>query len=124
MRNLPIAARGNLVALRQMGDPNVTKLDQAAGAVLNEFEGIVTGNPGTLNVQDVQQAKETYEKIQTPQQMQSWIEGAKRIIANAKKANDLTRSEIMGGINEAVAPISSKKGAGSDAGWKIEKVGQ
>jgi len=105
--SIPAASRGKIWALREIGDPNVTKLDQAAKAVFNEFEGIITGNPGALNVQDVQASKEAYKDAQTPQQMKAAIEGMRRIIQNAKGSNDQTREEIMSGINDE---FSKKKG--------------
>lgn len=107
--SLPIAARGKISVLRAMGNPDVTKLDQAAHTVFNEFHGIVTGNPGTLNVQDVQNAERDYHAAQTPQQMKAAIDGMRRIIDNAKKANDKTRSEIMGGIQSSVNPSGHKE---------------
>lgn len=100
--SIPIAARGKIKILREMGDPTVTTLDQAAGAVFNEFEGIITGNPGTLNVQDVVAAKEAYAKAQTPETMKAAIAGMRRIITNAKAANDKTREEIMQGVNDVM----------------------
>ena len=93
---LPIAARGNIIALRALGNTDVTRMDQSAEVVLNEFEQVVTNSPGTMNVQDVQTAKETYAKIAAPQQMKAWIDGAKRIIGNAKKSIDVSRKETMG----------------------------
>lgn len=101
--SIPAAARGKIFLLRQMGNPDVVKLDQAAEVVFNEFNGIVTGNPGTLNVQDVVNAKEQYKHAQTPEQMKAVIGGMRRIITNAKQANDKTRKEIMGGVSDALA---------------------
>lgn len=101
--SIPAAARGKIFMLRQMGNPDVVKLDQAAEVVFNEFNGIVTGNPGTLNVQDVVNAKEQYKHAQTPEQMKAVIGGMRRIITNAKQANDKTRREIMGGVSDALA---------------------
>jgi hypothetical protein len=106
--SIPIAARGNIAALRAMGNPDITTLDQSAEVVLDEFQGIITGNPGTLNVGDVEKAKENYTKIQTPQQMKAWIANARNIIQRAKAANDETRQDIMGGINNEL------HGKGSD----------
>lgn len=106
--SLPVAARGKIRVLRAMGDPNVTKLDQAAETVFREFEGIVTGNPGTLNVQDVQNAHQAYDQAKTPEQMRAAIEGMRRIITNAKAANDQTRKEIMEGIRSSVNPSGTK----------------
>lgn len=100
--SIPVAARGKIWILRQQGNPDVAKLDQAAEVVFNEFNGIVTGNPGTLNVSDVQNAHKQYKDAQTPQQMEAVISGMRRIITNAKKANDKTRKEIMGGIDDAL----------------------
>lgn len=112
MRNLapidsPLASHVELGAIRNgVGTKEqralVTQLDQAAGAVFDEFNGIVTGNPGTLNVQDVQNAQEQYKKAQSPTEMRAAIAGMRRIIANAKRANDKTRGEIMGGINDTL----------------------
>jgi hypothetical protein len=100
--SIPLAARGKIAVLRQMGNPDVVKLDQAAETVFREFEGIVTGNPGTLNVQDVVNAHNDYKAAQTPETMKAAIQGMRRIITNAKKANDKTRKEIMGGIDDAL----------------------
>lgn len=129
--SIPIAQRGMISVLRQMGDPNITVLDQAASTVMNEFEGIVTGNPGTLNVADVEHAKETYKQIQTVQQMDAWIKGAQRIIANAKKANEKTREEFTQNIRAAlgfhaeqpsVAPMSFDTEAEAEAAEKSGKL--
>lgn len=120
--SLPMAARGKVWALREMGDPSVTKLDQAANAVFNEFEGIITGNPGTLNVQDVTNAKEAYKQAQTPETMKAAIEGMRRIIANAKSANDDTRNEIMGGINDSLSKKSGHEPMTADR-WAKMKSG-
>jgi hypothetical protein len=106
--SIPVFARANIRVLRSIGNPDVTKLDQAAETVFKEFEGIVTGNPGTLNVQDVQAAHENYMQAQTPQQMKAAIEGMRRIISNAKTANDKTRDEIMHGIRSSVNPSGNK----------------
>jgi len=119
--SLPIAARGKIAVLRQMGDPNITKLDQAAHTVFNEFHGIITGNPGTLNVQDVQNAEKEYKAAQTPQQMKAAVDGMRRIIANAKKANDISREEIMGGINDSISG-KNKKGAAPSGAPQAGKV--
>lgn len=108
----PIASKIELSAIRKgIGSQEqralVTQLDQAAGAVFDEFNGIITGNPGTLNVQDVQNAQEQYRNAQSPTEMRAAIAGMHRIIANAKRANDKTRGEIMGGINDT---LTGKKG--------------
>jgi hypothetical protein len=108
---LPIAARGKIAVMRSLGYPEITKLDQAAELVMNEFEQIATGSPGSLNVQDVQQARHAYENVKTPQQLESWIEGAKRIVRNAKAAQDKTRNEIMEGINKALGVKGLDNGA-------------
>lgn len=100
--SIPVAARGKIAVLRQMGNPDVVKLDQAAETVFREFEGIVTGNPGTLNVQDVVNAHNDYRAAQTPETMKAAIQGMRRIITNAKRANDKTRKEIMGGVEDAL----------------------
>jgi hypothetical protein len=109
--SIPLAARGKIWVLRQMGNADVVKLDQAAETVFREFEGIVTGNPGTLNVQDVVNAHNDYRAAQTPQTMKAAIDGMRRIITNAKRANEKTREEIMGGVTDV---LKGKKGA--DAG--------
>ena len=129
--SIPIAQRGMITVLRSAGDPTITTLDQAASTVMNEFEGIVTGNPGTLNVADVEHAKETYKQIQTVQQMQAWIDGAKRIIANAKKANETTRDEFTQNIRRTIgfhteaaagAPMSFGTEAEAEAAEKSGKL--
>jgi len=111
----PALSHIDLWRLRQLGDPAVTMMDQSAKTVFNEFEGIVTGNVGgALNVQDVQQAKEDYYRVQTPQQMQAWIDNAHNIIDRAKSANDKTRKDWMGGINSVIggrSPLQSGAGA-------------
>jgi hypothetical protein len=100
--SIPIAARGKIIALRAMGDPSVTKLDQAADAVFKEFENVISGNPGALYVANMEDAKSKYKSVETPQQMREWIDGAKRIIANAKAANKKTREDTMGDIMEVL----------------------
>jgi hypothetical protein len=100
----PALAKVEIYALRQAGDPRITKLDQAAETVFNEFEGIITGNPGTLNVQDVQQAKHAYDNAKTPQQMQAAVEGMQRIIKNAGQSLQVTRKEIMDSAKRAFHP--------------------
>ena len=110
----PDLAHAELSAMRHAGDPRVTKLDQAAEAVFNEFEQIVTGSPGALNVQDVQKAEDSYRKAQTPQAMQAAIEGMRRIIKNAKLGVTDTRGEIMGDIKRELK--GKPKGASSDLG--------
>lgn len=99
---LPIAARGNLAILRAMGSPVATRMDQSAEVVINEFEQIVTNSAGALHVQDVQNARDTYEKIQTPQQMKAWIDNAERIVNQAKKSVQTTREEVMRGAKAAL----------------------
>lgn len=120
----PALAKAEIWALRQAGDPRVTKLDQAAETIFNEFEGIKTGNPGALNVQDVVAAKEAYQNAKTPQQLQAAVEGMNRIINNAGKALELTRKETMeaakkafhpnrGGASEGPAPaLGAPQGSG------------
>lgn len=104
--SIPIAARGKLAILRQMGNPDVTQLDQAAGVVLNEFEGIAVGNPGgAMTVDAVRKAREDYHKIQTPQQMRAWIEGAQRIIKNAKDAAVQTREELNKQVMSSIGQL-------------------
>ena len=110
----PDLAHAELTAMRHAGDPRVTKLDQAAETVFNEFHGIITGNPGTLNVQDVQQAESDYRNAQTPQQMVAAIQGMKRIIANAQGSMKKTRADIMEGIKGELK--GKPKGASSDLG--------
>lgn len=102
MPSLPIAARGNLWVLRQMGNPDVTKLDQSAEVVLNEFETVKSGNPGAMYVSQLENAKTQYPQIQTPQQMKAWIENARSIIDRAKSANMQTRREVMQGIRSSL----------------------
>ena len=124
--NIPALANLQLSAIRQGAGgkeamANVRKLDQAAQTVFNEFEGIITGNPGTLNVQDVNSAKEQYKSAQTPAQMQASIAGMKRIIANAKQANDMTRKEIMGGVQSALRGGSNESNISNTnaKGWTL-----
>lgn len=109
----PLASSLELAAIRRgVGTKEqramVTQLDQAAEAVFDEFNGIVTGNPGTLNVQDVQNAQHQYERAQSPTEMRAAIQGMRRIITNAKRANEKTRGEIMGGINDVLTGKHSK----------------
>lgn len=116
MPKQPDLGRLDMWALRKQGDPRVTTLDQAAETVFNEFQGIITGNPGTLNVQDVNKAKEDYYNAQSSTAMQAAIDGMKRIIANAKKANVKTRDEIMQDISSEFHPKGEKatsEGGGS-----------
>jgi len=124
--NIPALANLQLSAIRQGAGgkeamANVRKLDQAAQTVFNEFEGIITGNPGTLNVQDVNSAKEQYKSAQTPAQMEASIAGMKRIIANAKQANEMTRKEIMDGVQSALRGGSSESGIPNTnaKGWTL-----
>ena len=99
-----------LAILRKRGDPNVTKMDQSAAAVFNEFEGIMTGNVGgALNVSDVEKAKKDYYSIQTPQQLQAWIDNAHNMIKRAKEANDKTRTEWMEGVKGVIGSKSPLK---------------
>ena len=105
--NTPAAAKLDMWAIRQGGGTKkemelVTQLDQAASAVFNEYEGIITGNPGTLNVSDVTAAKDAYANAKTPIQMHAAIDGMKRIIKNAKQANNETRTQIMGNIRSSI----------------------
>ncbi len=118
---LPIAARGKIAVMRSLGYPEITKLDQAAEVVLNEFEQIATGSPGSLNVQDVQQARHTYENIKTTQQMKAWVDGAKRIIRNAKAGQDKTRQETMRGVNEALGVKGLDHVTGAPKPYDAEK---
>jgi hypothetical protein len=108
--SIPIAARGKIIALRAMGDPAATKLDQAADAVFKEFETVISGNPGALYVGQMEDAKAKYKSIETPQQMREWIGGAKRIITNAKSANKKTREDTMSDIMDALH-LGKPKGA-------------
>lgn len=123
----PLFANLDLKMIRNGGGTKeqraaVTQMDQAAETVFNEFEGIVTGNPGALNVSDVAKAKENYHNAQAPTEMKSAIEGMKRIIHNAKKSVDVTRGDIMGGVTGA---IDGNKGAdhpGTNAkGWALHR---
>lgn len=100
--SLPDMAKLELAARRRMGDPLITTMDQAADVIFKEFEGIITGNPGTLNVQDVQAAHEKYLAAQTPQQAQAAIDGMRRIISNARSGIEKTRKEIMSDINSSL----------------------
>lgn len=97
--NLPIAARGKIKVLRSLGDPSVTKLDQSAHVVLNEFQQIINSNPGALHVSDVSRAEEEYKNIQTTEQAKAWISGAKRIITNAREGAAATRQDIAHRLN-------------------------
>jgi hypothetical protein len=97
--SIPLFAKGGMAALRQLGDPRVTQLDQAVETVFNEFEGIRTGNPGALNVSDVQNARHAYENAKTPQQLEAAIVGIERTITNAKKAMATTRQHILDDVN-------------------------
>lgn len=126
--NFPGLAKMEISAIRQGAGTKeqmelVTKLDQAATTVFNEFEGIVTGNPGTLNVGDVQKAKESYENAKTPVQMNAAIQGMERIIENAKKANNQTRKEIMGNVRASIDGKNTSSGsapANTNAkGWTL-----
>lgn len=108
--SIPVFARGKIAVLRQMGDPGVAKLDQAADVVFNEFETVKTGNPGALYVTNMEAAKENYYKVQTPQQMKAWIAGARRIINNAKKSNEKTRQDITDHILKSLK-MKRKSGA-------------
>lgn len=97
----PQFAKAEIWGLRQLGDERITRLDQAVETVFNEFEGIRTGNPGALNVSDVQNAHKAYENAKTPQQMEAAIQGIERTIANAKKAKSKTDASIMKDINDS-----------------------
>ena len=118
--SLPIAARGNILLLRELGNPDVTKLDQSANVVFNEFETVKTGNPGALYVANMEDAKKQYFQVRTPQQMKAWMENAQDIISRAKKANLQTRREIMEDIknslqfNKASGEAPSVAGAATD----------
>jgi hypothetical protein len=121
--NIPVFAKGGIAALRQLGDPRVTTLDQAAETVFNEFQGIITGNPGTLNVSDVQQARHNYESARTPKQMEAALAGMDRIMHNAKAAMAKTRKDIMSDINNSMsAPKAAKAPAVGtvDNGYKFK----
>ena len=103
----PALAKFELGAMRQglAGQDalaKVTKMDQAAEVVFNEFNGIITGNPGTLNVADVQNAHKQYLAATTPAAAKAALDGMRRIIKNAKAANTETRQEIMGGVTSAL----------------------
>ena len=98
----PAASHAQLAVARQMGDPNVTKMDQSAEAVFNEFESIMTGNPGALNVADVQKAHDSYYKVQTPQQLKAWIDNAHNMIERAHQANEKTREQLLNGIHKSL----------------------
>lgn len=97
----PKFAKAQIWGLRELGDERITRLDQAVETVFNEFEGIRTGNPGALNVSDVQNAHKAYEDAKTPQQMEAAIQGIERTIANAKKAKAKTDASIMKDINDS-----------------------
>lgn len=101
LSSIPIFQRGGLEALRQSGDPRVTTLDQSLETIFNEFEGIKTGNPGALNVSDVQNARHNIENARTDKQLTAAIAGMRRIMNNAKSALDKTRSDTMKGINDS-----------------------
>lgn len=111
LSKIPAFQSGGIAALRAMGDPRVTTLDQAAETVFNEFQGIITGNPGTLNVSDVAQAKHNYENARTQQQMDAALAGMKRIMGNAKKALATTRKDIMEDINKSFGEKGGAKNA-------------
>jgi hypothetical protein len=118
----PALANVQLAAMREAGDPRITQLDQAAETVFREFEGIVTGNPGTLNVQDVQNAHEAYMNARTPAMMLGAIEGMKRIIGNAKQSLKKTREEIMADINSGFGKKREAAPAPAGAipsGWSV-----
>lgn len=112
LSKIPAFQSGGIAALRAMGDPRVTTLDQAAETVFNEFQGIITGNPGTLNVSDVSQAKHNYESARTQQQMDAAMAGMKRIMGNAKKALATTRKDIMKDINDSLNNKTGDHGSG------------
>lgn len=123
LSSIPKLAEGGIWLLRQKGDPRITTLDQAAETVFNEFQGIITGNPGTLNVSDVAKAEKNYHEAKTLQQMAAAIAGMERIMGNAKKAMAKTRTDIMKDINDSVGK-REKPAAGSapslPAGWSVE----
>lgn len=101
LSSIPAFQKGGLAALRQAGDPRVTTLDQSLETIFNEFEGIKTGNPGALNVSDVQNAQHNIENARTDKQLTAAIAGMRRIMNNAKSALDKTRSDTMKGINDS-----------------------
>ena len=108
----PRLSKWEMGALRELGDPDVTVMDQSARVILNEFQGIVTGNiGGALNVSDVEHAIQEYHSIQSPAQMTAWIKNAKDIVTRAKAANEKTRVEWMG---QAERALHHRPGQGSD----------
>lgn len=101
LSSIPAFQKGGLAALRATGDPRVTTLDQSLETIFNEFEGIKTGNPGALNVSDVQNARHNIENATTEKQLNAAIAGMRRIMNNAKSALDKSRSDTMKGINDS-----------------------
>lgn len=109
---IPLVNRGIIYALRQMGDGRVTQLDQAANVVLNEFEAIIVGNlGGTLTVDSAKKAREEYQNIKTPEQLKAWVEGARRIIKNAKEAGEETRKDLDATLNKSLGFVPKPKPA-------------
>lgn len=107
--SIPAFQKGGLAGLRAIGDPRVTKLDQALETVFNEFEGIKTGNPGTLNVSDVANAQKNIEHARTQQELNAALDGMERIMHNAKAALEKTRTDTMSGANK----LFEKRGGGT-----------
>jgi len=123
LSSLPDFQKAGIAGLRRLGDPRVTTLDQAAETVFNEFQGIITGNPGTLNVSDVAQAKHNYENARTAQQMEAALAGMQRIMGNAKKALATTRKDILTDINDSFKKEKSGVPANAPAlptGWTVK----
>lgn len=109
MFSIPLFQKGGLAALRAAGDPRVTKFDQSLETVFNEFEGIKTGNPGTLNVSDVTNAKKNIDHATTERELNAALDGMERIMNNAKGALEKTRSSTMTEANKLFAKKEAAK---------------
>lgn len=117
----PWPARLSMAAVRQGAGSKeqraaVAQLDQSAQAILNEFQGVVAGNPGgALHVSDVEQARNEYLKLSAPTEMRAWISNAQNMIKRAKEAGKETRRAVMSGVTEAIP--GGKKPATKSVHW-------
>jgi hypothetical protein len=76
-----------------------------------------------LNVSDVAQARHNYENATTQKQMYAALAGMERIMGNAKKALNKTRSDTMADINNSFKKEKAEASANAPAlpaGWSVK----
>lgn len=124
LSTIPAFQKGGLAALRALGDPRVTTLDQSLTTIFNEFEGIRTGNPGALHVADIQNAQHDIENARTEPQLKAAIAGMRRTMHQAQESLKDTRKTILDDISSTLTKNAPAGGhgapsAGVPQGWTV-----